>query len=149
MLINNILQKGRGAVATVGAEAKVAEAAALLAAQRIDVVVVCDAEQKILGVLTARDIMRDFASCKGSMYVCNTPVSKVMAHQVTTCSPNDDLGDVRALMVERGLRRIPIVDDDGRFIGLVSLREILLHQYEKAKFEEEELEHYYFGVGYR
>ncbi len=149
MLIKNLLENGRGAVATVGPEAKVAEAAALLAAQHIDVVVVCDTDQKVIGIVTNSDIMRRVANCKPDARLCDISVSEVMVRHVLTCRPGDDLNRVRALMVDKGLRRIPVVDDRGRFIGLASLREALLHLYQKATFEEAELEHYVFGVGYQ
>ncbi|WP_193369547.1 CBS domain-containing protein [Pelagibius marinus] len=149
MMIKDLLQKQRGTEATIGAQAKVAEAAALLAAQHIDVVVVCDSEHRVLGVVTESDILGDIVNCKGGAYLCNAPVSKIMVQEVASCSRKDDLDDVRAMMIERGLRRVPVVDGDGRLIGLVSLRELLLHQYQAAEIEEGDLEHYFFGVGYQ
>lgn len=149
MLVSKIIQKkGAGGVATVGPNAKVAEVAALLVAQRIDMVVVCDPAQKILGVVTDSDIMRRVAGCKDGSHVCILGASDVMIRRVVTCGLDDDLNRVRALMSERGLRRIPVIDDEGQFLGLVSMRDALLHIYEQADFEEKMLEEYFLGLGY-
>ncbi len=149
MLVKNLLKKGRGAVATVGIEAKVPEAAALLRAQHIDVVVVCDAGQKVIGIINNSDIMRGIVSCNDGVCFCDTGVSQIMARQFLSCRPNDNIDDVRSLMVDQSSRRMPVVNNKGQFIGLISLRDVLFHLFEKAKFKEDELEHYFYGVGYR
>ena len=148
MLIKNLLKNGRGPVATVGVEAKMAEAAALLANQHIDVVVVCDDDRKVIGLISDSGIMRRVATCGGCEHSCEAGVSDIMERQVVTCHPGDDIRLALRLMRNQGFRRIPVVDRKGVFIGLACMREILLHQYKQAKFEEDELEHYYYGVGY-
>jgi CBS domain-containing protein len=150
MLVSTILRnQGAGGVATTGPNAKVAEVAALLAVQPIEMVVVCGPDRKILGVVTDSDVMRCVAGCGADAHACAVDVADVMTRRVVTCAPEDDLDRVRALMSDRGLRRIPVADGDGRFLGLVSMRGALQQQCEESEFEERMLEQYFFGLGYR
>ena len=50
-----------------------------------------------------------------------------MTAQVVTCRPDQTLGEVARLMVERDVRAIPVVNDAGTLLGMVTHRELLRH----------------------
>ena len=52
------------------------------------------------------------------------PVSAVMTTTVNTCSTNDKVSDVASTMVARNIRHVPVVEE-GRLIGMVSIRDVL------------------------
>ena len=54
-------------------------------------------------------------------------VRDVMSPQVVTCGPDQTLGDVAHLMVDRDVRAIPVVNDAGALLGMVTHRELLRH----------------------
>lgn len=140
MLVDTALQKKGTEAATMPPEATLAEAAAMLASRHVGVIVVCDAERKVVGVVTDSDIMRDVASCLGETCSCETSVGAVMTRDVVTCKPEDSLRDVWVTMNNRGLRRIPVVGGDGKLSGIINLRDIFRFLREERQLEAHELE---------
>jgi CBS-domain-containing membrane protein len=51
-------------------------------------------------------------------------VSSAMAKQVQVCRPYDDLLDAEKIMRATRVRRLPVVDDDGALVGMVSLADL-------------------------
>ena len=83
--------------------------------------VVDDATGKVVGIVTDRDLaVRVLAGNRGS----DTSVTDVMTGYPYAARPDDDLRHVEKLMVERQVRRVPIVDADGRCVGIVSQGDI-------------------------
>lgn len=73
--------------------------------------------KRIVGVLTDRDIaVRGVA--RGKMP--DSTVNDVMTPAPAYCSPNDDIAAVELIMVERQVRRVPVVDGDGRVVGMIA-----------------------------
>ena len=75
-----------------------------------------------IGILTDRDI------CMAA-YTQGRPLSEItaatsMAHKVITCRTEDDVHRAIDLMRENAIRRMPVVDNDGRLCGLVSLDDL-------------------------
>jgi predicted transcriptional regulator len=52
------------------------------------------------------------------------PVSVAMARGVRVCHPDDDIGTAEAIMRLKQVHRLPVLDNDGRVIGVVSLNDI-------------------------
>jgi CBS domain-containing protein len=72
---------------------------------------------RLVGVLTDRDItVRLVAEGRAS----DAPVRDVMSGGVRTCNPDDSVQDVLELMGREQVRRIPVVDDRGSLVGVVS-----------------------------
>jgi CBS domain-containing protein len=83
--------------------------------------VVDDATGKVVGMVTDRDLaVRVLAGNRGS----DTNVTDVMTGYPYAARPDDDLRHVEKLMVERQVRRVPIVDADGRCVGIISQGDI-------------------------
>lgn len=147
MLVKHILPEARNRLATIGADAPVTKAAELMSRPHIDLVVVCDAAGAMVGVLTKTDIVARIRGCSGSN--CMTGVSAIMTREVAACRPDDWLRDVWQTMKERGLRRIPVVDDAGKPIGVVYARDALQSLLRETENEEALLRDYVMTVGYR
>jgi CBS domain-containing protein len=78
---------------------------------------------KIEGILTDRDILirvvaegRDAAA---------TPLGEIMSRDLTTCGPDDPVEEAAIAMERRRVRRLPVLDDDGGMIGMVTLERCL------------------------
>ena len=71
-----------------------------------------------------------------------------MTRTVIHCRPNDLLHDIWLIMKERGLRNIPVVDQDSRPIGVLNARDALEVLLEEAEYEEGLLRDYVMCVGY-
>lgn len=80
--------------------------------------VVTDQEsKKLVGVVTDRDIAtRAVAEGKPP----ETPVGELMSDQASCCGPNDSVDKAREIMEERQVRRVPVIDEAGCCVGMIS-----------------------------
>lgn len=77
---------------------------------------------KLVGIVTDRDLaMRVVADGRSANL---TRVADVMTHEVVTCRANDDVQEAVDAMSLHQLRRIPVVDDDHRVVGIISQADI-------------------------
>jgi CBS domain-containing protein len=84
---------------------------------------VLDAGGRPVGILTDRDVC--MAVAQKNRFPAAIRVSEVMTLEPFTCSPGTGLGDVLVLMAACQIRRLPVVDGDGRLVGIVSLSDIV------------------------
>ncbi|HET6726330.1 MAG TPA: CBS domain-containing protein [Gammaproteobacteria bacterium] len=101
------------------ADASIADAARLMSTHDCGEIPVVDNREtrKPVGVITDRDIAcRAVANGKGP----DTKVADVMSNDVVTCEPDADVQDCIDKMEQYQLRRIPIVDAQGRICGIVA-----------------------------
>ena len=85
---------------------------------------VVDEEQKVVGMLTDRDLCMA-AYFKGKP-LGEIPVDATMSRQVCTCKADDTLVAAEKLMRSRKVRRLPVTDAAGRIVGIISLNDIAL-----------------------
>ena len=79
---------------------------------------VVDAEHRVVGIITVFDLFnRDIVEFD--------PVSKVMTTPVTTVSEDTPVAELVELMTDRGLRNLPVVDGDGRLVGIITRTELI------------------------
>ena len=76
----------------------------------------------LLGVVTERDLRGAIARGED---LDSTQVSSVMAIEPDTFDPDLDVWDAAAWIAESGYRHLPVVDDEGVLLGVVSLRDLL------------------------
>jgi CBS domain-containing protein len=76
---------------------------------------------KVVGLITDRDIVLRVVAEGGDL---NGPVSAIMSEDVQTCREDDNLADATALMGAHQLRRLPVLNDAGRLVGILSLGDI-------------------------
>ena len=105
---------------TIDLSATIKDAARLMEHNDIGVVIVVDGE-RVAGMITDRDVtIRAVADGRDPN---TTTVAQVYSSEVATLSPSDNVQSAIRLMRERGVRRLPVVQD-GRPIGVVSLGDI-------------------------
>jgi len=106
----------------VSATDTVQEAAARMRDQNVGFLPVCDADDKVLGTITDRDIaIRIAAAAKPA----TTPVADAMTQEVVACGPEDDLQRAHQLMAKNRKSRIMCVDEGGVLVGVISLSDIV------------------------
>jgi len=84
-------------------------------------VVVVDDEQKPIGIFTERDLVRVVAEG----VPMNMPVSHVMTRNVIVAKIDESLNTAAHKMLDHGIRHLPVVDDAGRLIGIISIRDVV------------------------
>jgi len=86
-------------------------------------------DRKLVGIVTDRDICIQIAARgKASDSVC---VGNVMSEFPLTCRPDDSIDVCESIMEKQQVRRVPVVDGDGRCVGIVSLADIALEDSSK------------------
>lgn len=144
-LVSGIGTTARSRLAVVIAEASLLDVAKLLSDTQISLVVVCDADGKLVGVITNTDIVRQIGLCGRS----TTVAAAVMTRDVATCRPTDSLSDVLSMMGQRGFVHVPVVDEQFRPCGVVYARDALRVLLADEEYEESLLKDYVMGIGYR
>lgn len=109
-------------VATCRADEWLDAAAKLMWDLDIGCVPVVDEQQHVIGIITDRDIcMAAFTQGKAPQQIF---VREAMAREVYSCLPDDNLAEAEEIMRKRRVRRLPVVDFDGRLVGLISLNDL-------------------------
>ena len=139
MIVKNILAGKRGNVVTIDPTADLAAAAKLLAGRRIGAVVILGADQRIVGILSERDIVRALA--EHGPAALNKPVSQVMTRDVKTCSEDDTIGGLMGRMTTGKFRHMPVVQQ-GKLIGIVSIGDVVNSHVEQIDHEAKALRDY-------
>ena len=96
----------------------------LLSENNIGALVVTDELEKVVGIISERDIVR--LAARESQFQL-TLVSDVMTRDVIVGVPEDDIMSVAHMMTEKRFRHIPVLDA-GRLIGIISIGDILKAQ---------------------
>ncbi len=114
-------ESGQGRVIGVAPEATVLNAAEIMNNERIGSLVVLDGKGKLLGIFSERDVLRRVVAARQDP--AKTRVGDVMTREVSTCPPETPLAGLRALMSERRIRHVPVVEK-GRVVGMVSIGDL-------------------------
>lgn len=110
-------------------ETLVSEAAQLMETDDIGSLPILDGEQ-LAGVVTDRDIViRAVARGKDPR---GMPVADVASTELVTIHANDDLADALRLMASQQVRRLPVVDEDNRLVGILAQADVAAEAKEKA-----------------
>jgi CBS domain-containing protein len=114
----------RRPVVTVGPKDAVWQALEVMISMRIGAVVVAEGERPV-GILTESDVVRLLVDRgMGVAELLSVPVESVMSKPVITCNPDEDLVDALTRMLERRVRRLPVVEND-RLVGILTERDLM------------------------
>lgn len=134
MFAEQMLPRARERLATMDAAAPVKEAADLMSQPHTDLVVVCDQDGGMVGVLTKTDIVGQMGQCGGGG--CIARVDTIMTRDVVFCRSDESLKDIWSVMKARGLQRMPIVDQLGKPIGIIYARDALQNRLGAVESDE-------------
>lgn len=119
--IFSILESRGDEVYATSTDATIADAAEIMGANNIGLVVVTGGDGDFFGVLSERDIVRAIAD-HGADALTKT-VEALYTRDVVACGPGDNPHDVLATMNAQGFRHVPVVED-GKVLGIVSLSDV-------------------------
>ena len=126
-----------GSIVTIAPDTTLAEAARLLADKRIGAVVVSEDGKRPDGILSERDIVRELG--KSGADVLKRKVSDLMTAKVSTCVCADDALAVLDRMTQGRFRHLPVVDDSGQMLGVVSIGDAVSARLRELAAEKEAL----------
>ena len=91
-----------------------------MAARGVGAVVVLEAD-RVAAILTERDVMKAVAAGKDG----SAPVNEWMTSHPDTIEPSDTTDHAASLMIHGGFRHLPVVEPDGKVVGIVSIRDLM------------------------
>ena len=140
--VRDILTRKGSDVISISAAESVLKASQLMNDRGIGGVVVTD-PTGVVGIFTERDILRRVVAERRDP--ATTPVGDVMTAPVTTCQPETSLEALGALMTERRIRHLPVLDDSG-LCGVVTSGDLLAYQVADQEVTIEHLNRYVFDL---
>lgn len=138
MGISSILKAKGSDVLSVSPETRIREVITVLVQHRIGSVLVCEADS-VVGVVSERDVVRLLGGHEvGALELV---VRDVMTAPVISISPHDSIADAMALMTDRRIRHLPVMDS-GRLVGIVSIGDLVKRRIEEIEQEAIALKDY-------
>jgi len=122
MRIADVLTRKGTSVLTVPPDAPVTELLSLLAARNVGAAVVVEGE-RLAGIVSERDVVRHLHQRGAGLLAA--PVSEIMTTLVATCRGSEDVQELSRTMTERRIRHVPVVDDQERLTGIVSIGDVV------------------------
>jgi CBS domain-containing protein len=111
-------------VKSCSADTNLATAAEIMWKHDCGAVPVTDGGGSVVGMITDRDIC--IAAATKSRPEGDIQIREVLSKPLRSCSPTDDIRSAMETMKNEQLRRLPVVDSDGRLAGIVSLHDIAM-----------------------
>jgi CBS domain-containing protein len=145
MSIASILRTKGSSVVSVDAHDEVGTIARILSSHRIGAVLVRDGAGDVLGIVSERDVVRCVAA-HGTAAVTQ-PAAQLMTRALHTVTPRTKISEALALMTDRRVRHLPVMEEDGSLAGMVSIGDLVKARIEEAVHEAEELRHYVETAG--
>jgi CBS domain-containing protein len=108
-------------VVTAKPNITVKDAVRTLQEKHVGSIVITDNNEKCVGIFTERDAIRIIASDAP----LETPIEQVMTKNVATIGEEASLEEAKRLIISHGIRHLPVVDNKGKLIGLLSVRKLL------------------------
>lgn len=141
----NLLKIARVPALTVTPDATVLEAIEKMVEVGVGAVAVVDESDELVGIFTERDVIRRVAVRRLS--VEETKVFEVMSSPVQTARIDTNPSEALSTMDSNHLRHLPIVDDEGRIRGMLSIRHVLHKMVEDLDQELQALDSYMSADG--
>jgi len=132
-------------IASVGLDATVADAIGKMLDHHVGAVAIVDSEFRVAGIFTERDVLRKM-SLSGSNPQ-TTSVRDLMTAPVEMATRATGAGEALTIMLERHFRHLPVADDSGKLLGILSIRNLLEWRVDDLSRELESLEQYVSNDG--
>jgi len=84
-------------------------------------IIILDDKEKLVGIFTERDAIRIMASG----VPLDTPVEQMMTKNVATIGEEASLEEAKRLIISHGIRHLPVLNNKGELVGLLSVRKLL------------------------
>ncbi len=140
--VRQLLHEKGSDTASVGPDESLFDAMQLMAANNIGALLVIK-DNKLTGILTERDFSR-------KSYLLNKPVKdilvkEIMTHQVAYINPDFTNKDCMALITEKRIRHLPVLEND-QVIGIISIGDLVKDAISEHQFIIHQLERYIYST---
>jgi len=137
MNVSRILAIKPEKIITIADDATIRTAVNTLTEHRIGALIVLNKGGGLCGILSERDIIRWAATNDN---ISTDLVGDVMTKDVVVGVPQDEIMSIAHVMTERRFRHLPVVDDDRKVIGMISIGDVMKAQLDAYRGEIDTLE---------
>ena len=144
MIVSQILRNKGSTVLAIAPDASAVEAARLMNERRVGALVVRRGHGRLEGIISERDIM--IALAEHGTEAIERPVRALMtpAERLITCNPADTVDHVMAVMTDRRVRHLPVLDG-ARLAGIISIGDVVKARLSETLAEVEAMTAYVRG----
>jgi CBS domain-containing protein len=139
MTVKIILSHKGADVFTIEPTATLKAAIETLAARRVGALVVLGPDQRVIGILSERDVVRTLAEQGAG--ALNEPLAKVMTRKVVTCGQAETVASIMERMTSGKFRHVPVVEQD-QLLGIVSIGDVVKYRLTQIESESAALRDY-------
>jgi len=132
--------KGRSVI-TIGPDETLHTSIQKMVENNIGALPVCDSNGALLGIITERDLLREYGQCSDAK---KTKLKDVMTTELVIGVPEDSLDYIMNTMMQRGIRHIPILDG-AELVYIISARDIVEERLEQCQVDVRHLNDYISG----
>jgi CBS domain-containing protein len=132
MTVGALLKNKDRSIVSVHPDTSVLEIAKIIYARKIGAVLVLDGDGHLEGIVSERDVVKALASHEGNIMALNA--TDLMTRDVTVASPMTTVDEAMEIMDAGYFRHLPVMDQ-GRLVGIISIRDlvryrIMLHEHD-------------------
>jgi CBS domain-containing protein len=127
-----VLKSNQQRLSTCIPEESIVSICTRLSALNIGAFPVCDAQAKLIGIISERDVVRAFA--KEGARLADRHVRDLMIRDVVTCNQDTTMLDAEKLMHKHRIRHLPVVDG-AKLVGMVSIRDVMVWRWQESRDE--------------
>ena len=142
MKVRDLLDSKGKDIVSIDVNSSVDDAIRSMNARKISAIMVTE-QGKTVGIFTERDVVRSYNTSGGKSFK-EAKVRDAMVTNLIVAVPDDELNDISSIMVEKNIRHLPVLDN-GRVIGMLSIRDIIQTQVKKLTSEIHYLRDYIAG----
>ena len=139
MNVAGILKVKGSDVITAAPSDSIAAVSSILGEKRIGAVLIVDDARKLCGVLSERDVVRGLSESGDDCL--KLKASDLMTSDVVTTSPSETIDSVMALMTEKRIRHLPVLED-GELAGFISIGDVVKSRMDEVEREAAALRDY-------
>jgi CBS domain-containing protein len=139
MTVKGILSAKGSNVTTTEPTATLESGIGILAERGIGALVVLGADQRVIGILSERDVVRALA--ERGVGALTEPLARVMTRKISTCTQSDTVDFIMEQMTSNKFRHVPVVEQE-RLVGIVSIGDVVKHTLRGMKLESKALHDY-------
>ena len=143
-IVNQILKAKGSFVCTVTPETSIADALELMAEYNIGAIPVL-ADKNLVGIISERDYARQVI--RRDDLSLESPVKEIMTTKVVIVDTAQTIEECMALMTDKRIRHLPVLDNDNQLVGIVSIGDLVKSIISHQEFIIEQLENYIVSSG--
>lgn len=120
--VASVLESKGSDIYSIGPDDHVYAALEMMEDKHVGALVVIDGDA-LVGVISERDFAREMLTADGGPR--DMLVSDIMTKDVFTVTPESNVGDCMAMMTDKRIRHLPVIDADGQLVGVISIGDVV------------------------